>query len=155
MVLPGGIVTRQFSPEAPARAGYPNSPTEAMLCRTFNPTYASYSGDGTGRDSYIILNNGGLSKEPKRHMMWQSMNRCKLDARPMASKPTPSLKYKSDGTGRDSYVIQNSGGLINDFRSSKADAVFKSQLRANVPSPLRAAEYLGATNFAANWRTPK
>jgi len=38
--------------------------------RTHNPTYASYSGDGTGRDSYIILDNGGLTKEPKKYMMW-------------------------------------------------------------------------------------
>lgn len=126
MVLPGGIITSEFAQVSPVRSGYPNSPTEATLCRTYNPTYANYSGDGTGRDSYIILNNGGLTREPKRHMMWQSLNRCKPDLRPMASKPAPSLKYKSDGSGRDSYVIQNSGGLINDFRCSKADTVFKS-----------------------------
>ena len=42
------------------------------MMRTHNPTYASYSGDGSGRDSYIILNNGGLSNADKSHMMWTS-----------------------------------------------------------------------------------
>ena len=44
--------------------------TEAGICRTYNPTYASYSGDGSGRDAYIILNNGGLTKEDKSGMMY-------------------------------------------------------------------------------------
>jgi hypothetical protein len=30
------------------------------LSRTFDPKYAHYYGDGAGRDSYIISNNGGL-----------------------------------------------------------------------------------------------
>ena len=50
-------------------AKYPHSTVEANIMRTFNPTYASYSGDGSGRDSYIILNNGGLTKESKNGMM--------------------------------------------------------------------------------------
>ena len=32
----------------------------ASLGRTFNPKYAHYPGDGQGRDSYIMANNGGL-----------------------------------------------------------------------------------------------
>ena len=155
MVLPRGIVANQIVQDAPVRSGYPTNSTEAALCRTFNPTYASYSGDGTGRDSYIILNNGGLSKEPKRNMMWQSLNKCRPDIRVVGHKPTPTHKYKSDGSGRDSYVIRNQGGLVNDFRCSQADSVFKSGLRANIPSPLRAADTMNATNFTANWKTPR
>ena len=49
--------------------------TEAGIMRTYNPTYASYTGDGSGRDGYIILNNGGLTKESKKGIMWNSMAR--------------------------------------------------------------------------------
>lgn len=111
--------------------------------RTHNPTYASYSGDGTGRDSYIILNNGGLTKEDKPNMMWPSIKMGNQNMRRVAEKPAVAFKYKSDGSGRDSYVIRNSGGLINDFHTSKADSLFASQLRThqNV-SPTRAAAAL-------------
>jgi len=57
------------------------------MMRTHNPTYASYSGDGTGRDSYIILDNGGLTKEPKKNMMWQSLIRSPRESRPAPLKP--------------------------------------------------------------------
>lgn len=51
------------------------------LYRSHAPKHASYFGTGGGRDSYIILNNGGLSHECKNHMM------SKLDA-PVALKGT-------------------------------------------------------------------
>ena len=89
-------------------------------------------GDGSGRDGYIILNNGGLTKEPKMGIMWNiKANRSPRSKQVSlkSSKPTPTFKYKSDGSGRDSYVIQNSGGLVKDFRSSKAHAIFANQLR--------------------------
>ena len=65
---------------------YPHSTTEAGLCRSYNPTYVNYSGDGTGRDSYIILDNGGLTHEPKKHMQWQSSIRNTRVKRPSPSK---------------------------------------------------------------------
>ena len=67
MVLPGGISASMniSGPSNPAHAAYPHSSLEAGMMRTHNPKYAGYSGDGTGRDSYIILNNGGLTKEAK------------------------------------------------------------------------------------------
>ena len=33
----------------------------ATLGRTFYPKYTHYPGDGMGRDSYILVNNGGLN----------------------------------------------------------------------------------------------
>lgn len=90
----------------PVTAKYPHSTTEAGISRTHNPTYASYLGDGSGRDAYIILDNGGLTKEMKPSMMQKPKGfRSPRDMRPMVSKPTASFNYKSDGTGRDSYVI--------------------------------------------------
>lgn len=31
-----------------------------LLSRTYDPKFIHYSGDGKGRDSYILYNNGGL-----------------------------------------------------------------------------------------------
>lgn len=28
--------------------------------RTFHPKYVTYTGDGNGRDGYVVFNNGGL-----------------------------------------------------------------------------------------------
>ena len=36
------------------------------LYRSFNPKYAHYYGDGTGRDTYVIRNNGGMCLESER-----------------------------------------------------------------------------------------
>jgi len=47
---------------------YPHSYVESTMCRTYNPGYASYTGDGSGRDAYIILNNGGLTRLDKGNM---------------------------------------------------------------------------------------
>jgi hypothetical protein len=47
-------------PASPKR-DYPASYIEASMARTFYPKYVSYTGDGTGRDAYVILNNGGLT----------------------------------------------------------------------------------------------
>ena len=33
------------------------------LHRAFNPKYTHYLGDGSGRDTYVIKNNGGLCIE--------------------------------------------------------------------------------------------
>lgn len=33
--------------------------------RTCDPKYANYFGDGSGRDTYVVLNNGGLLNSDK------------------------------------------------------------------------------------------
>lgn len=85
-------------------ARYPHSYLESTMTRTFCPKYASYMGDGSGRDSYVILNNGGLAASDKRAMMWRA-NKVPVDVKPKPYKMAPALAYRSDGTGRDSYVI--------------------------------------------------
>ena len=83
---------------------YPHSAVEAGMTRTFYPKYASYMGDGSGRDSYVTVNNGGLTGEEKRAMMWRP-NKVPKSVNPRPYKMVPSMNYRSDGTGRDSYVI--------------------------------------------------
>ena len=98
------------------------------MTRTYNPTYASYMGDGSGRDSYIILNNGGLARFDKSYMMTRK-NRASPDNSPKPFKKPASFKYQADGSGRDSYVMQNGGGLVYDFKGNRADVLFKGMLR--------------------------
>ena len=86
--------------------------------RTFDPKYSHYFSNGSGRDNFIGYNNGGFSI-PKIHGKFDATNFMRLgnlgggatsgNTSPrMEPKP---LEYRSDGTGRDSYIVCNSGGL--------------------------------------------
>lgn len=128
MVMAAKSVTNGGHHPVNPMSKYPHSSVEAGMTRTFYPKYASYMGDGSGRDSYVILNNGGLANSDKRAMMWRP-NKIPKIVDPKPYKPVAAKKYQSDGTGRDSYVISNSGGLVADFRCTKADFNFQSGLR--------------------------
>ena len=145
MVMASKSVTNGGHHPVSHTARYPHSTTEAGMTRTFYPKYASYMGDGSGRDSYVVVNNGGLTGDDKRHMMWRP-NKIKHDVNPRPFKPAPSLAYRSDGSGRDSYVIQNSGGLVADYRCNKAENQFMAGLRQHNVSPLR--------NSNERWKGP-
>lgn len=90
-------------PISPSQA-YPHSYLEASMARSFYPKYASYTGDGSGRDSYVILNNGGLANVDKRCMNF-GRPAVPRDNHPVSQKHAVAFKYVSDGSGRDSYVM--------------------------------------------------
>ena len=122
--------------DSPGRK-YPSSPIEHTFMRSHAPKYASYYGDGFGRDSYIILNNGGLASSQKPNMMKRPFrNTFHGEILSTPCKESSAITYKSDGSGRDSYVIQNSGGLVADYKYKRADLAFKDHLRYNVQSPV-------------------
>jgi hypothetical protein len=101
---------------------------QASMTRTFHPKYASYTGDGSGRDTYVILNNGGLTSSDKPNMMFRKTTAPNQVVR-RPGKPAPSITYISDGSGRDSYVLQNSGGLVHDYKGVLGQQYFKNSLR--------------------------
>jgi hypothetical protein len=105
------------------------------MARTNYPKYASYTGDGSGRDAYVILNNGGLTSVSKANMMFRKQSQPKYH-NPAPQKHATSITYISDGTGRDSYVISNSGGLVNDFKCTPVHAHFLGSLRRQERTPL-------------------
>jgi len=107
----------------------PHSALEASMTRTFHPKYASYTGDGSGRDTYVILNNGGLTSSDKPNMMFRKQSH-EHHVAPRPGKAASSITYISDGTGRDSYVIANSGGLVHDYRGVPGLTYFKRSLRS-------------------------
>ena len=48
---------------------------------------------------------------------------------PSPRKESPPFEYRSDGTGRDSYIVVNSGGLKNKSGYQTGESFFKNSLR--------------------------
>lgn len=107
------------------------------LNRTFNPKYTTYTGDGFGRDGYIVFGNGGL------HELRQYNGSVKNDfnnspqragyIKPTACKESTAFDYTPDGSGRDSYVIKCSGGLKREYKTGYVN--FQGTLREKLETP--------------------
>jgi len=88
-------------------------------------TFVRYMPDGSGRDSYINFKSGGFLREMHKtelrpHYLQLVKNHTnKLSQTRDLRKTSWSFKYKSDGTGRDSYILQGSGGLQAEYREQK------------------------------------
>lgn len=116
----------------------------ASMQRTFYPKHVHYFGNGQGRDMQIINSNGGLNKDVKRgmghsgvHFKQYNNSNGKQTSHSPRKEPT-TFYYQSDGTGRDSYVLQHNGGLRPEYNvKASGDRIFKSSLRNNTKSPLR------------------
>ncbi|CAD8126852.1 unnamed protein product [Paramecium sonneborni] len=78
-----------------------------------NPS--SYNNDGFGRDTYISYNNGGNFGTEFRFLIMQQ-NRTGINMMPSpsprAQKIPERIFYQCDGTGRDTYVLQNAMNLL-------------------------------------------
>ena len=110
-------------------------PVSGSLNRTFNPKYTTYGPNGSGRDAYIICQNGGLLPQEKfivpstgyhyRKGPTQLFSgSCRVSISP--KKEASPLKYISDGSGRDSYVTRDSGGNIPQFHCVSNKTFFSS-----------------------------
>jgi hypothetical protein len=91
-----------------------------------------FNTNGGGRDSYIVRDNGGFCKmhEPvkypqvgsfvtKRHVV---ENAPQIHAKP--------LYYYANGTGRDSYIVETSGGFNNVASFIEYRQAFVKSLRS-------------------------
>ena len=108
----------------------------STLYRTYNPKWATYLGDGSGRDSYIIFNNGGLNE--LRQYNGSQHNGFNLGTMPTQKSVTPvkeatAFDYTPDGSGRDSYIIR-SFGLKRNYRSGYRE--FEKGLRTGSTTPI-------------------
>ena len=88
----------------------------SSLYRTCRNRFVLYSSDGLGRDGYISYNNGGFWKPEQQVVAITNrydhpVNKAFHSLHHMAAP----FRYYSDGSGRDSYVLLNSGGLKKDF----------------------------------------
>ncbi len=84
------------------------------------PKYTTYFSDGFGRDTYITSNNGGfLDKLSKRN----SKEKFEVNSQVRyynTKRNVAPVKYHSDGTGRDNYVLHESGGLEKEHKSLRS-----------------------------------
>lgn len=126
--------------------------------RTFHPKVVHYLPDGTGRDHFITTCNGGFTPGRVSNKFYSSsfFSRRNGNNSPSPRKEATSTTYRSNGSGRDSYIISNSGGLVHDFRGNSSDRMFKSTLRSSEESAFRKTSYIGNKDFSdsMSWCTP-
>jgi hypothetical protein len=88
----------------------------SSLYRSHSPKMIHYNTDGNGRDQYINYNNGGFwARGVKVYMGSQRGTEVSRShhLKPLMKHVAP-FKYHSNGTGRDGYIISESGGLKRD-----------------------------------------
>ena len=96
-----------------------------------------YNSNGTGRDSYIWMNNGGHAfgreenKQPPPGTMRLTETHNFYKSPYMHSKP---VQYISNGGGRDSYICSSAGGLNNPYAPGTMVDPFYCSLRSGGPS---------------------
>jgi hypothetical protein len=93
------------------------------LYRTENIKYTTYTGDGQGRDGYIVMCNGGLHEMRKyngpntnKAFKLNPMARHNRHTAPICNRDPGTVDYTPDGMGRDTYIIRNYG-LKANYRS--------------------------------------
>eukprot|EP00347_Sterkiella_histriomuscorum_P020302 403338326 len=75
----------------------------------YDPKYVHYQSNGGGRDSYVFMNNQGLTKAPSFAYEGLRGSSPRKYYNPSPRKEASPVQYISDGSGRDSYVTLNSG----------------------------------------------
>ena len=68
---------------------------------------SAYAVNGTGRDTYISIDNGGLYKpyEPYPSAELGTFSQKKRNRDSLATIESKHVGYFSNGTGRDSYIL--------------------------------------------------
>jgi len=93
-------------------------------------------------------------------MMKRPFHNTLRDTKPKPVKDAMPLLYHADGTGRDTYVISNSGGLTHDYgKSLPKDSYFRSTLRYQPKSVLPCGSVRDSSNGLdltdyQSWPTP-
>ena len=101
--------------------------SQILTSRTVKTNIILYPTDGTGRDGYITYNNGGFWKDNIKNVSLSEKYKRSSFARFRSIRKTPPIwNYHADGTGRDSYVFYDYGGLINNFYKVPDPNIFRS-----------------------------
>lgn len=85
----------------------------------FIPKYTHYSSDGFGRDNYIEYNNGGFLDRLNKVKGKDNYEATSITRYFNTKRNVAPLKYRSDGSGRDNYVLHEHGGLEKDQKALK------------------------------------
>lgn len=90
-----------------------------------------YLPNGEGRDTYIYVNNGGVEKHSYPYRFKEEGRTNKgYKGQSIPNLDSKSLKYRTNGTGRDTYIGFNHGGFVCNSKNYS----FYSTLRAKTPS---------------------
>ena len=104
------------------------------MMTTSSPGHAKlYNADGTGRDSYVHLNNGGFTVTNLPAIGQRSGSfvppiaiRRNSNGGGAANRP---ILYQTNGSGRDSYIVCNSGGFTGQPGKLAANEAYVNSLR--------------------------
>lgn len=110
------------------------------LHRSSKTRYTIYTGDGSGRDSYVIIGNGtnfkhGSYKDVAPTVGYHPPHApAAMYAGPIqkfsgGGKEATAFRYWGDGSGRDYYVTKDCGGLIPVCPSKSPNSAFYTNLR--------------------------
>lgn len=90
-----------------------------------------YHANGDGRDSYITVNNGGMfaATQPLPEYPVASFPSRPLVRPSPRGSPQRTVRYRSNGTGRDMYISTNAGGFEGRTFRYCPGAVFYKSLR--------------------------
>ena len=98
----------------------------------------AYQINGSGRDTYIYNDNGGFNsmfkprQQDKISTFLPNVNRSPDAAKKFtnAESMAKSIKYRTDGSGRDSYAVVGDGGFTNPHKTALDPRVaFQRSLR--------------------------
>jgi hypothetical protein len=103
-----------------------------------------YVTNGTGRDTYIYNDNGGFNaiKLPRSQFKPASISlgHPSIDYKRAYNKEkspvihSRAVGYRTDGSGRDGYIVSNNGGLSSGIRKfTDFKTAFKNSLRSDQP----------------------
>lgn len=104
-----------------------------------------YRAMGDGRDSYISFNNGGMfaATQPMPEYPVTSFPARRIIRHSANSSPQRTVRYRTNGTGRDLYISSNAGGFEGKTLRFCPGAVFYKSLRGNdVMKSYDARDYL-------------
>jgi len=108
----------------------------STIDRTYHPKYVTYTGDGTGRDGYVVFTNGGLEEtrtyKGATKTTFDTGMRRQSDHRAAPRKESSAMDYIPDGTGRDTYIIK-AFGLKRDYQSDCNNYVNSLRITEHTP----------------------
>ena len=119
--------------------------SQILFNRTVKTNIIIYPTNGSGRDTYIMYNNAGFWKENLRKFSNKNKSKRSSFARFHSIRKIPPIwNYHSDGTGRDTYILYNDGGLMNiyqtptlkNFRTNYEEVLLESANNNKMNNPL-------------------
>eukprot|EP00347_Sterkiella_histriomuscorum_P007231 403349757 len=130
--------------------------------RTYDPKYTHYLTDGGGRDAFVNYNNGGFSA-PRVSFYQESsaFMQKRIPQSPSPKKESAAIQYRPDGTGRDSYIYANSGGMKNISFAPYDERNYHNFLRSSAPQTTKYARLKPKWDQTAditsylNWKPPR